>query len=424
MEEKQKKININKKIIVLIIVLLLIINHFIFPIIQFAEEPEESSSEISNEDIKKLEQLKCVNIRDNYDSENGPLYYIDEGYKNKITGSFARNTELSEDEVINLGAVRLDEKYDEQDVEYKIYAWIDENGNCCWWSNAETIVMTDTSNRIFKGMGKIESIDTTGIDTSKVTDMTDMFFDCVDLLNLDVSNLNTSNVTNMTYMFGYCKSLKSLDLSSFDTTNVVNMEAMFGECSGLEELKIDNFDTKKVINMSSVFYGCSKLTNLDLSNFDTSNVTNMKGLFYNCSSLAILNLSTFDTSNVTDMSFMFRGCNSLKTLDISKFSTSNANNMASMFYACQNLEWLDLSNFDTKNVVDMNYMFGKGVELKTIFASEKFEVNNVLNGKSMFSECTALVGGNGTEYNSLYEDENYACIDKEGQLGYFTIKEK
>lgn len=40
----------------------------------------------------------------------------------------------------------------------------------------------------------------------------------------------------------------------------------------------------------------------------------------------------------------------------------------------------------------------------------------------MFTSATKLVGGNGTKFNSSYEDATYARIDKEGEPGYFTLK--
>ena len=40
----------------------------------------------------------------------------------------------------------------------------------------------------------------------------------------------------------------------------------------------------------------------------------------------------------------------------------------------------------------------------------------------MFSGCTKLKGGNGTIYNSNYTNKTYACVDKDGQPGYFTLK--
>ena len=43
-----------------------------------------------------------------------------------------------------------------------------------------------------------------------------MFMDCRSLTNLNLSNFNTSNVTNMCKMFYNCTHLTFLDLSQFD----------------------------------------------------------------------------------------------------------------------------------------------------------------------------------------------------------------
>ena len=56
----------------------------------------------------------------------------------------------------------------------------------------------------FNGCKALTSIDTTGWDTSKVTDMSYMFSDCNSLTSLDVSNWDTSKVTNMSIMFSSC----------------------------------------------------------------------------------------------------------------------------------------------------------------------------------------------------------------------------
>ena len=40
----------------------------------------------------------------------------------------------------------------------------------------------------------------------------------------------------------------------------------------------------------------------------------------------------------------------------------------------------------------------------------------------MFADCTKLKGGNGTVFNSSYQDKTYARVDKDGQPGYFTAK--
>ena len=129
------------------------------------------------------------------------------------------------------------------------------------------------------------------LNTSIVTDMSDMFRGCSSLASLDLNNFNTSSVTNMSFMFDGCSSLANLDLSQFDTNNVINMDSMFSGCSSLTSLNLSSFDTSSVTDMSGMFADCSSLTSLNLSSFDTSSVTNMSGMFYECSALTSLDLS-------------------------------------------------------------------------------------------------------------------------------------
>ena len=157
-------------------------------------------------------------------------------------------------------------------------------------------------------------------------------------------------------MFEGCSSLTSLDLSLFDTSKVTNMTNMFAYCSKLTSLDVSYFDTSKVTNMDNMFYGCSSLTSLDLSLFDTSKVTNMDNMFHGCSSLTSLDVSHFDTSEVTDMANMFAYCSKLTSLDVSHFDTSEVIDMKQMFY-CSKLTSLDVSHFDTSEVIDMKQMF-------------------------------------------------------------------
>ena len=152
------------------------------------------------------------------------------------------------------------------------------------------------------------------VDTSKITNMEQMFDGCTNLASLDVSNFDTSNVTSMMKMFNGCNALTSLNVSNFDTRNVTDMSGMFQDCTALISLDLSNFNILNVTNMPYMFIRCNSLTSLDLSGWDTSNVTNMYGMFYNCSSLTSLDLSTFDTSKVTDMNNMFTHCNALKTI--------------------------------------------------------------------------------------------------------------
>ena len=98
--------------------------------------------------------------------------------------------------------------------------------------------------------------------TSNITDMGSMFFDCKGLTSLDLSGWNTSKVTRMNGMFSSCARLTSLDVSSFKTSSVTNMNQMFNNCSGLTSLDLSRWNTSKVNLMGEMFKGCSKLNTI------------------------------------------------------------------------------------------------------------------------------------------------------------------
>ena len=85
------------------------------------------------------------------------------------------------------------------------------------------------------------------------------------------SNLDTSQVTNMHEMLEYCGA-KELDSSGWDTSKVTDMDAMFLQCRNLEKVTVKGWDTTNVKDMGSMFFDCPKLHKLDLSNFKTPNL--------------------------------------------------------------------------------------------------------------------------------------------------------
>ena len=67
------------------------------------------------------------------------------------------------------------------------------------------------------------------LDTSKVTNMGDMFYNCTSLTT--IPQLNTSNVTDMRYMFSGCTSLTTIP--QLDTSNVTHMYSILSDCPRL-----------------------------------------------------------------------------------------------------------------------------------------------------------------------------------------------
>ena len=125
--------------------------------------------------------------------------------------------------------------------------------------------------------------------------------------------LNTSEVTNMEFMFYNCARLTSLDLSSFNTSKVTSMNYMFSDCRGMTSLDLSSFNTANVTNMSCMFLFCNALTSLDLSSFNTANVTNMSNMFTNCNNLTTIYAGDgWNTDAVTNSSGMFSNCTNLE----------------------------------------------------------------------------------------------------------------
>ena len=180
-----------------------------------------------------------------------------------------------------------------------------------------------------------------------VPDDCSRLFDSYMLESIDMSNIDTSHVTNMSEMFK-CRGLKELNLSRFDTSSVTDMSGMFMECYSLPELDLSGFDTSNVTDMSGMFKYCGSLTRLNVRGLNTSSVTNMSSMFYECSHLTEVAVSGFDTSNVEDMSDMFFNCSKLTELDVSGFNTENLTMLYSTFYGCISLLELDLSNWDLR----------------------------------------------------------------------------
>ena len=106
-------------------------------------------------------------------------------------------------------------------------------------------------------------------------------------------------------------------LQYLNTSEVTDMSQMFLWCELLESLDVSHFDTGKVIRMDSMFEDCKSLTSLDLSAWDTHSVTSTREMFERCKSLTKLNLGALDMQNCTNMQAMFAGCYSLERIYVS-----------------------------------------------------------------------------------------------------------
>lgn len=203
----------------------------------------------------------------------------------------------------------------------------------------------------------------------------------------NILTLNTEGVISMSGMFKDCK-VKHLDLHNLRTDNVTDFSDMFCSCNDLIDLNVDGFDTSKAKDFHGMFQGCIKLTQLNVKHFNVDNVLHMSCLFSRCLRLKVINLESWDFSQVSDANEMFAYCEKLEKI-IANFNFKMIKEMAFMFCYCTKLSKVDLSHSDLSHVFDFGYTFFKCEGLKDI----RFSQGVWLKAKftlSMFDDCKAL----------------------------------
>ena len=234
----------------------------------------------------------------------------------------------------------------------------------------------------------------------------------------DPAFANARPTTCYAWFQGYVNLTSIEGIEYLNTSQVTDMHNMFYNCYYLQTTDFSGFDTRKVKDMSYMFYNCGSLESLDISNFNTSEVTNMRGMFYHCIGLTSLDLSHLNTSKVSIMTEMFQYCFNLSSVNLSGWDTRNVGSMYHMFEGCKSLKTLDLSGFDTREkTCSMGDMFNTCNELTTIFVSDKFAVGTGVTGDgTMFQGCYKLKGA-----NALDKDNPQTGIDNANyKTGYFT----
>lgn len=119
-----------------------------------------------------------------------------------------------------------------------------------------------------------------------------------------VPSLNTSKVTNMSRMFYICVNLE--EIPDFDYSKVTNVQGMF------QGTKIRSFQANLplVTDASNMFQNCENLQDVTIT--FGNNVVYLLNTFYECNSLQTI--GTLNVPNVTSMIYCFRNCTALTTI--------------------------------------------------------------------------------------------------------------
>lgn len=157
-------------------------------------------------------------------------------------------------------------------------------------------------------------------DVSNVTKMGSLFRDCQSITSLNLSNWNTARCVDMSNMFNGCTALQTLTLgNNFNTSKVTNMANMFKNVRKVTSIDVSNFNTSVCNDMQYMFSDCSALTSIDVSNFNTSVCTNMSNMFnINNSGLTELDLTSFViNSSASTTNMLLRLANNNITVKVS-----------------------------------------------------------------------------------------------------------
>jgi surface protein len=284
----------------------------------------------------------------------------------------------------------------------------------------------------------------------------------------DLTYLNTSTITDMSNMFNGCSSLATIYCNNDWSSLSIPSDNMFLDCTKLDGYNSSNvwiafakpteggyftihslpyavlsdetltfyYDTYKETRQGTVYdipwegnfpgwnepegevdpyLAPARKANAYYVNpyisyavFDESfsyyhGLTSTRGMFAGLRKLeTISDIEYLNTENVTDMSHMFEDCHQLKSIDLSNFDTRNVTNMSYMFIGLGNMIEvisLDFSNFETEQVTDMSYMFKYASGLKSLDLSN-FDTGNVTNMSHMFESCYYLENLNLSGFNT------------------------
>lgn len=264
--------------------------------------------------------------------------------------------------------------------------------------NEECAKITNWSD-VFNGCSNLVDVD---IDTSAGTNFTNMFRGCTKLTNESIKNLNFSKITNGFAMFGYGANITQLP--KFNHETIIDMGEMFWASSlsdlGTEDLnfpnvtnasyafgktqitKVPNLSFPKATTAIGLFQGCSKL--IAISGLSIPNTMNISGLFRDCSKMKTVKLLDVPDINVIGNTiYVFNNCASLERIErtANPLCRGNCDNFAS---GCTSLIEFDQ---DTSKVTSFYHMFDGDTSLETIRTIDGTASQGFID---TFKNCPAL----------------------------------
>ena len=115
----------------------------------------------------------------------------------------------------------------------------------------------------------------------------------------DPSFANCTSITSTSLWFAFLSNLEYIGgIEYLNTSNVTDMYGMFWECWAITSLDLSSFNTGSVTDMGSMFAGCTALTTIYVSSgWSTYSVTSSNAMFEGCTSLVGESGTTYNSSH-------------------------------------------------------------------------------------------------------------------------------
>lgn len=277
------------------------------------------------------------------------------------------------------------------------------------------VSILDSMYGFFSDCRNLESVDFSGLNTSRVKYMTGMFTNCSKLSAFDMSSINIGSVTNMDSMFAGCSSLRRIEFYGCNVGRIKSMRYIFSNCSSLEYAGFTGCNFAS-LSADAMFGGCTGLQTVDFSaatiasvgassgglfgyagngrpnsvcNFNSATIGGQlpNGFFAGCNfeKLTCIELTFPDTTSVVGLFSGFKG----KTLDTSGMYIPNATDASGVFSGCSNLTSFNLGFLNNDKITNMREMFSDCDSVKTLDL-RRLDVSHVTNAFSMIVNCDNL----------------------------------
>ena len=344
-------------------------------------------------------------------TDNGIVTGIGTSDATAISGDIWKNTAYVNGEKVT-GTLQVTQNVTREELDSKIDMWNT-------FTNFSTV-----GNNLSYLMDNLPQKLLPTITANDIVDISGMYYNCKNLIEVDITKLNTINTVNMDNTFGYCSNLTNLNLNSWKSNNLQSTKGMFDNCINLTSIDVTNWNVANLKDTTSMFENCKNLVDINVSKWNTYNVELMAKMFKNCQKMENISFTNWNVGNISNMEAIFESCDRFTSAslanvvnmlpDATQLTNNNAFNLGIDMdrYTADQLMLLNTKNYTGAplpfnmyyNIVNLDdgtyYLLNKGDDLDKSGTKLSTYVNMIYN--------------NGM-YNILIEDN----INKEGTIEQF-----